>query len=50
MLAQSNPTLVAARFIAGLPHGAFFGVAALVAARLMGPRNRAKRSRTSPPG
>jgi DHA1 family inner membrane transport protein len=33
---------MAARFVAGLPHGAFFGIAALVAAHLMGPRNRAK--------
>jgi DHA1 family inner membrane transport protein len=33
---------MAARFIAGLPHGAFFGIAALVAAHLMGPQNRAK--------
>lgn len=42
VLAPSYPTLVAARFIAGLPHGAFFGIAALAAAHLMGPRNRAK--------
>ena len=32
----------AARFLAGLPHGAYFGVAALVAAELMGPGKRAK--------
>src|SRR5689334_9465968 len=38
MVAPSYPTLVAARFIAGLPHGAFFGIAALSAAHLMGPR------------
>ena len=31
-LAPSYETLVAARFVAGLPHGAFFGVATLVAA------------------
>lgn len=42
MFAPSYATLMAARFIAGLPHGAFFGIAALVAAHLMGPRNRAK--------
>ncbi len=42
MLAPSYATLIAARFLAGLPHGAFFGVAALVAAHLMGPQNRAK--------
>lgn len=40
--APSYGTLMASRFIAGLPHGAFFGIAALVAAHLMGPRNRAK--------
>jgi MFS transporter, DHA1 family, inner membrane transport protein len=34
--------LIAARFVAGVPHGAFFGVAALVAAHLMGPDLRAK--------
>jgi DHA1 family inner membrane transport protein len=42
VLAPSYGSLMAARFVAGLPHGAFFGVAALVAAHLMGPRNRAK--------
>lgn len=42
MLAPSYGTLISARFLAGLPHGAYFGVAALVAAHLMGPRNRAK--------
>ncbi|MEH3130203.1 MAG: MFS transporter [Mycolicibacterium neoaurum] len=41
-LAPSYATLVIARFVAGLPHGAFFGIAALAAAHLMGPRNRAK--------
>lgn len=30
-------TLVVFRFVAGLPHGAYFGVAALIAARIMGP-------------
>src|SRR4051794_2050693 len=30
----------AARFVAGLPHGAYFGVAALVAASLLGPGKR----------
>lgn len=34
--------LVLSRFIAGLPHGAYFGVAALVAAALAGPERRAK--------
>jgi DHA1 family inner membrane transport protein len=41
-LAPSYETLMVARFVAGLPHGAFFGVAAMVAAHLMGPQNRAK--------
>jgi DHA1 family inner membrane transport protein len=35
-------SLVLSRFIAGLPHGAYFGVAALVAAALAGPERRAK--------
>lgn len=30
------------RLLAGLPHGAYFGIGALVAADVMGPRNRAK--------
>jgi MFS transporter, DHA1 family, inner membrane transport protein len=34
--------VLAARFVAGLPHGAYFGVAALVAASLMGPGNRGR--------
>ena len=34
--------VVAARFVAALPHGAYFGVAALVAATLMGPGNRGR--------
>ena len=42
VLAPTYGTLMAARFVAGLPHGAFFGIAALVAAHLMGPKNRAK--------
>mgnify|MGYP002650287785 CR=1 FL=1 len=31
-LAGAYPSLLLARFVAGLPHGAYFGVAALVAA------------------
>jgi DHA1 family inner membrane transport protein len=31
-----------ARFVAGLPHGAYFGIAALVAAELMGPGKRGR--------
>lgn len=42
VFAPTYGTLMAARFVAGLPHGAFFGIAALVAAHLMGPKNRAK--------
>ncbi|MCV7228450.1 MFS transporter [Mycolicibacterium komossense] len=40
--APSYESLIAARFVAGLPHGAFFGIAALVAARMLGPGKRAK--------
>jgi MFS transporter, DHA1 family, inner membrane transport protein len=40
-LSPSFEWLVAARFLSGLPHGAFFGVASLVAARLAGPAKRA---------
>ncbi|TFD56021.1 MFS transporter [Cryobacterium sp. Hh38] len=35
-------TVLVARFVAGLPHGAYFGIASLVAARLMGPGKRAR--------
>ena len=38
-LAPSYPWMLAFRFLAGLPHGAYFGVAALVAASLV-PRER----------
>jgi DHA1 family inner membrane transport protein len=41
-LAPSYGLLVGARFLAGLPHGAYFGVAALVAADLAGPERRAR--------
>ncbi|GAA2040366.1 MFS transporter [Agromyces tropicus] len=34
--------VVAARFLAALPHGAYFGIASLVAANLMGPGKRAR--------
>jgi DHA1 family inner membrane transport protein len=34
--------VLAARFIAGLPHGAYFGAAGLLAATLMGPGSQAK--------
>jgi MFS transporter, DHA1 family, inner membrane transport protein len=42
IVAPSYESLIVARFVAGLPHGAFFGIAALVAARMLGPGNRAK--------
>jgi DHA1 family inner membrane transport protein len=42
-LAPTFETLVTARFLAGLPHGAFFGVAALVAVDLA-PRGQAGRA------
>jgi MFS transporter, DHA1 family, inner membrane transport protein len=41
-LAPSFAALGVARFAAGLPHGAYFGVAALVAADLAGPERRAR--------
>src|SRR3712207_877541 len=37
-LAPGYRTLLLARFVAGLPHGAYFGVASLVAASLVAPR------------
>ena len=36
------PTLTGVRFLSGLPHGAYFGVAALVAASVAGPGRRAQ--------
>lgn len=36
-LAPDLPTLFAARFVSGLPHGAYFGVGAIVARRLASP-------------
>lgn len=41
-LAPTFELVVVARFVAALPHGAYFGVAALVAADLMGPGNRGR--------
>ena len=40
-IAPSYGLLLGARFVAGLPHGAYFGVASLVAADLAGPGRRA---------
>ncbi|MFZ2172439.1 MAG: MFS transporter [Rhodococcus sp. (in: high G+C Gram-positive bacteria)] len=42
VLAPGYEALMVARFVAGLPHGAYFGVAALVAAHLAEPGRRAK--------
>src|SRR5882757_1633323 len=41
-LAPSYASVVAIRFVAGLPHGAYFGVASLVAASLAPPNKRAE--------
>ncbi|MEV5607524.1 MFS transporter [Streptomyces sp. NPDC052225] len=41
-LAPDFGTLFAARFIAGLPHGALFGVGAVVASRLVAPERAAR--------
>ncbi len=41
-LADGYAQLMAARFLAGLPHGAYFGVASLLAASLVGPERRGR--------
>ena len=41
-LATGYGSLVLARFLAGLPHGAYFGVASLVAADLVAPHRRGR--------
>ncbi|WP_127130619.1 MFS transporter [Georgenia sp. SYP-B2076] len=41
-LAPTLPTELAARFLAGLPHGAYFGIAALVASAISPPQRRAR--------
>jgi MFS transporter, DHA1 family, inner membrane transport protein len=41
-LAPGFGTLVLARFVAGLPHGAYFGVASLIAASLVAPEVRGR--------
>ncbi|WP_223643305.1 MFS transporter [Corallococcus sp. EGB] len=41
-LAPTLDTLVAARFMAGLPHGAYFGVASVVGAELLGAGRRGR--------
>lgn len=40
--APSFPLLLAARFIAGLPHGAYFGVAGMLASSIMGSGRQAR--------
>ncbi|MCO7221156.1 MFS transporter [Klenkia sp. PcliD-1-E] len=41
-VAPGYGTLLAARFVAGLPHGAYFGVASLVAASLVAPEAKGR--------
>ncbi|MEV7077291.1 MFS transporter [Streptomyces sp. NPDC093516] len=41
-LAPDNGWLLAARFLSGLPHGAFFGVGAVVATNLVAPERKAR--------
>ncbi len=41
-MAAGNTTLLLARFVSGLPHGAYFGVASLVAASLVPPALRGR--------
>lgn len=41
-LAPTHNLLLAARFLAGLPHGVFFGIGAVVAASLVGPDKRGR--------
>ncbi|MFD0987670.1 MFS transporter [Methyloligella solikamskensis] len=41
-LAGSYDFMLLARFLSGLPHGAYFGVAALLAAALVGPHKRSQ--------
>jgi MFS transporter, DHA1 family, inner membrane transport protein len=40
--APSFPLLLAARFVAGLPHGAYFGAAGMLASSIMGPGRQAR--------
>ncbi|MQA33588.1 MFS transporter [Modestobacter roseus] len=41
-LAPGYPTLLLARFVGGLPHGAYFGAASLIAASLVAPHLRGR--------
>jgi DHA1 family inner membrane transport protein len=49
-LAPTFPTLVLARFLSGLPHGAYFGIAAVVASALVPPSRRARAVATTMTG
>ena len=40
VLAPTFETMAIARFLAGLPHGAYFGMATVVASELLGPKRR----------
>ncbi len=40
LAANTYPTVMAARFLAGMPHGAFFGIGSVVAASLVSHRRR----------
>ncbi|MET0297494.1 MAG: MFS transporter [Microbacterium sp.] len=42
VIAPTFELVAASRFLAGLPHGAYFGIGALVAADVLGPGKRAK--------
>lgn len=42
VIAPTFELVAASRFLAGLPHGAYFGIGALVAAEVLGPGKRAK--------
>ncbi|WP_370616040.1 MFS transporter [Mumia sp. Pv 4-285] len=41
-IAPTYETLLGARFLAGLPHGAYFGVASLIAASMVSPQRRGR--------
>jgi DHA1 family inner membrane transport protein len=49
-LAPTFETLVLARFLSGLPHGAYFGIAAVVASALVAPSRRARAVATTMTG
>src|SRR5690242_21802883 len=42
IFAPGNGSLLAARFLSGLPHGAFFGVGAVVATAMVPPERKAR--------